>query len=262
MPPEVETFAVNLANFTGPFDLLLSLIARHQLDITEVALAQITDDFMAHIKAQEDNWSLSQASEFVVVAATLLDLKAASLLPGGLEQSEDFELLEARDLLVARLLQYRAFKLVAQSMQVELAQQSRYRPRSVGLEAHFAQLLPDLVWTANPSDLARLAASALARPPKPTEVPFEHLHAPKVSVPEQVAVLTARLRRSRTATFRQLVADAGPTVSLVVARFVAILELFRVGAVTFSQGEALGELSIHWSGPTKGEVRLEMGSWR
>ncbi|MCL1897595.1 MAG: segregation/condensation protein A [Micrococcales bacterium] len=256
MPPDTQTFDVTLENFQGPFDLLLSLIAKHKLDITEVALAQVTDDFIAHIAAQEDNWSLSQASQFVVVAATLLDLKAASLLPGEFEQSEDLELLEARDMLFARLLQYRAFKQLSARMAEELLTQANYIPRSVTLEPQFAQMLPELVWSTTPVDLAQLAATALARPPAPKAVATEHLHYPQVSIPQQAQLLADRLRRHPTQTFRQLVADAGSTVSLLVARFVALLELFRVGAVTFSQPEALGELAVYWSGSAEGPVQL------
>jgi len=254
-PP--STFAVRLDNFEGPFDLLLSLIAKHQLNVTEVALAQVTDEFITHIAAQEDNWSLAQASEFVVVAATLLDLKAASLLPGGLDQSEDLELLEARDLLFARLLQYRAFKQVSGQMAAALAAQARYVPRSVTLEAHLARLLPDLVWTTGPGELAKLAAGALARRPQAQAVAMDHLHAPRVSVGDQAQLLAERLRRQPSATFRQLVSDVADSLDVLVARFVALLELFRVGAVTFSQAQALGELAIHWSGSAEGLIELE-----
>jgi len=252
-----KTFAVRLENFEGPFDLLLSLIAKHQLNVTEVALAQVTDEFISHMAAQEDNWSLTQASEFVVVAATLLDLKAASLLPGGLEQSDDLELLEARDLLFARLLQYRAFKQLAGQLAAELADQARYVPRSVILEPHLALLLPDLVWTTSPGDLAKLAAAALARQPQPQLVAIDHLHAPQVSIPDQAQLLADRLRRQPNTTFRQLVADVAGSLDVLVARFVALLELFRIGAVTFSQAQALGELAIHWSGSAEGPIELE-----
>jgi len=257
MPLDTEAFAVRLDNFEGPFDLLLSLIAKHQLDITEVALAQVTDEFINHIAAQEGDWSLTEASEFVVVAATLLDLKTASLLPGGLEQSEDLELLEARDLLFARLLQYRAFKQLAGQLAQSLADQARYVPRSVTLEPQFAQLLPDLVWSTGPSDLARLAAAALSRPPPPQAVLLDHLHAPPVSVLDQAQLLAARLRRQPSATFRQLVDDAVGHLDVLVARFMALLELFRIGAVTFSQAEALGELAIHWAGSAEGPIEWE-----
>ncbi len=240
-------FEVHLDVFEGPFDLLLGLIAKHRLDITEVALAQVTDEFIAHIRAAEGAWDLGQASEFLVVAATLLDLKAARLLPAGeVEDQEDLELLEARDLLFARLLQYRAYKQVASDLGTRLTQEARHRPRAVTLEPQLAALLPELVWSLGPQQLAELAARVLAPRPAPV-VDISHIHAPAVSVREQAAVLAGRLRRGGTVTFRSLVADAGSTL-VVVARFLALLELFREAAVAFEQAAPLGELTVRWTG--------------
>jgi len=240
-------FEVHLDVFAGPFDLLLGLIAKHKLDITEVALAQVTDEFIAHIRAADGTWDLGQASEFLVVAATLLDLKAARLLPSGaVEDDEDLELLEARDLLFARLLQYRAYKRVAASFAARLADEGRRRPRAVTLEPQLAALLPELVWTLGPDELAALAARALAPRPVPM-VDISHLHAPAVSVREQAAVLVERLRRHGTASFRSLVGDAASTL-VVVARFLALLDLFRESAVAFEQVTPLGELTVRWTG--------------
>lgn len=247
------TFEVTLENFAGPFDLLLSLIAKHRLDVTEIALAEVTDEFIAHLRAMED-WDLSQASEFLVVAATLLDLKAARLLPSGtVEDAEDLDLLEARDLLFARLLQYRAFKDVAAHL-AELARESaRSVPRSVQLEPQFAALLPELVIRIGPEGLAALAAAAFAPKPEAPGVDVSHLHAPVVSVREQAALLVDRLRRLRAASFRALTADAG-TTAVVIARFLALLELFREGTVAFDQAGPLADLTIRWSGPEDGAV--------
>ncbi|MFC7406215.1 segregation and condensation protein A, partial [Georgenia alba] len=246
-------FAVTLENFEGPFDLLLSLIAKHRLDITEVALAQVTDEFIAYISAQTE-WDLAQASEFLVIGATLLDLKAARLLPrGAVEDEEDLELLEARDLLFARLLQYKAFKEVAGELAERWEKGVRSHPRSVPLEPHLAALLPELVMQVSPEDLARLAAGALTRRTEEPEVELTHLHNPVVPVREQAAVLVGRLRRMRRASFRTLTEDA-ETLAHVVARFLALLELFREGAVAFEQAEALGELTIRWSGHDEGDV--------
>lgn len=245
--PARSGFEVRLDNFEGPFDLLLSLISKHELEITEVALAKVTDDFLAIVREHKD-WDLSQASEFLVVAATLLDLKAARLLPQGeVEDIEDLELLEARDLLFARLLQYRAFKEVASTFSERLDGPQAH-PRDVSLEPHFAMLLPELVWTATPEHLARLAAHALQ--PKPTElgVSLGHLHNPVVSVREQAAVISSRLQRSGAATFRSLIADAG-ALNVVVARFLALLELYRESLVAFDQMRSLGELTVRWTGP-------------
>ncbi|MDN4474304.1 ScpA family protein [Demequina sp. SYSU T00192] len=251
MTAEVATesskgFEVHLDNFEGPFDLLLSLISKHQLEITEVALARVTDEFLATISRHEDGWDLSQASEFLVVAATLLDLKAARLLPQGeVDDLEDLELLEARDLLFARLLQYRAFKQAAGAFQTMLAAPRRI-PRDVPLEPQFAMLLPELVWTATPELLAQLAAHALQPKDAPT-VSIAHLHNPAVSVREQAAVITNRLQREGAVSFRSLVRDAGST-GVVVARFLALLELFREAVVAFDQVRSLGELTVRWTG--------------
>ena len=255
-PPEADGpspvgstgFEVHLDVFDGPFDLLLGLIAKHRLDITEVALAQVTDEFIAHIRAAEGAWDLGQASEFLVVAATLLDLKAARLLPSGeVEDDEDLELFEARDLLFARLLQYRAYKQVAASFGERLADEGRRRPRAVALEPQLAALLPELLWSLGPDELAALAARALAPRPEPV-VDVSHIHAPAVSVREQAAVLVDRLRRHEGGVaFRTLVADAGSTL-VVVARFLALLELFREAVVSFEQAAPLGDLTVRWTG--------------
>ena len=250
------SFEVHLDVFEGPFDLLLGLIAKHQLDITEVALARVTDEFIAHIRAGRERgreWDLGQASEFLVVAATLLDLKAARLLPAAVvEDEEDLALLEARDLLFARLLQYRAFKQVAGVIAERMEQAGRRHARSVQLEPRFATLLPELVMSITPEQLAAIAARALA----PREVPtvgLGHLHASAVSVREQAAVLVGQLRRQRSTTFRALTADADDTI-VVVARFLALLELFRDGSVTFDQVTPLGELTVRWTGSDSGDV--------
>jgi segregation and condensation protein A len=253
-------FEVHLDNFTGPFDLLLGLIAKHKLDITEVALAKVTDEFVAYIRASSTadggGWDLGQASEFLVVAATLLDLKAARLLPSGeVDDDEDLALLEARDLLFARLLQYRAFKEVAAVFGERLATEGRRFPRSVPLEPHLATLLPELVMSTTPEQLAAAAAKALAPRPAPEGVGLGHLHAPPVSVREQAQVIADRLRRSRSASFRQLVSDADATL-VVVARFLALLELFRDGSVAFDQVDALAELTVRWTGAEDGDVQL------
>ncbi|WP_082097472.1 segregation and condensation protein A [Demequina silvatica] len=260
MTAEVEAessrgFQVHLDNFEGPFDLLLSLISKHQLEITEVSIARVTDEFLATIAAREDDWDLSQASEFLVVAATLLDLKAARLLPQGeVDDVEDLELLEARDLLFARLLQYRAFKQAAAAFEGMLAAPRRV-PRDVTLEPQFAMLLPELVWTVTPEQLAQLAAHALQPKAAPT-VSIAHLHNPAVSVREQAALITHRLQREGAVTFRTLVRDADGT-PVVVARFLALLELFREAVVAFDQVRSLGELTVRWTG---GETAVEVSA--
>jgi segregation and condensation protein A len=254
-------FAVRLENFEGPFDLLLSLISKHKLDITEVALSKVTDEFIAHIKMGskgvdgQEPWDLEETSQFLLVAATLLDLKAARLLPSGdVEDEEDLALLEARDLLFARLMQYKAFKQVAAVLEQRIAGESQRHPRAVGLEERFANLLPEVLIGIGLEQFAAMAAKALE--PKPVlEFSLSHIHAPTVSVKEQAVVVVDRLRRQGTMTFRALAADAPDTLTRV-ARFLSLLELFREGAVAFDQVTPLGELTVRWTGAEDGEVEI------
>jgi segregation and condensation protein A len=251
-------FEVHLDVFSGPFDLLLGLISKHKLDITEIALAQVTDEFMAHIRAHQASdteWDLGQASEFLLVAATLLDIKSARLLPQlSPQDEEDLALIEARDLLFARLLQYRAFKDIAGAFADRMATAGRMTARQAGLEPRFAALLPELVMGVTPEQLAMIAARAMTPRVAPT-VGLDHLHAPAVSVREQAALVVRLLRRERTCSFRTLVADADSTL-VIVARFLALLELFREAAIAFEQEEALGELTVRWTGQDEGELEV------
>lgn len=248
-----QGFRVHLEIFDGPFDLLLGLIAKHKLDVTEVALGAVTDEFIAYIKGFGEGWDLEQTTHFLVVAATLLDLKTARLLPAAeVEDEEDLALLEARDLLFARLLQYRAYKTVAAELQRRMAAASHRHPRTVGMEPQFASLLPEVLLGVGPDGLAMLAAKALT--PRMVEtISTTHVHAPAVSVREQAALLVDRLRRSRTSSFRSLINDVDDTVT-IIARFLALLELFREGAVAFDQMQPLGELTIRWTGSDDGEL--------
>ncbi|MFF8658295.1 segregation and condensation protein A [Streptomyces huasconensis] len=240
-------FTVRLANFEGPFDLLLQLIAKHKLDVTEVALSKVTDEFMAHIRAMGSDWDLDQTTEFLVVAATLLDLKAARLLPAAeVEDEADLALLEARDLLFARLLQYRAYKQIADIFSGRLEAEARRYPRTVGLEPHHAELLPEVVISIGAEGFAKLAVKAM-RPRAKPQVYVDHIHAPLVSVREQAGLVIARLREQGEASFQVLVADAGDTLT-VVARFLALLELYREKAVALEQDDPLGELMVRWTG--------------
>ncbi|NYI72422.1 segregation and condensation protein A [Naumannella cuiyingiana] len=248
-------FVVRLDNFEGPFDLLLQLIAKHKLDVTEVALSRVTDEFIAHVRAMGPEWDLELMSNFLLVAATLLDLKAARLIPSGeVEDPEDLALLEARDLLFARLLQYRAFKEVSHWIAARLEQQSRRAPRPGGLEERFSGLLPEVEIRATPDDLARLAARALA-PKEAVEVSLSHLHASTVSVVEEARLVVRRLRQQRRLTFADLVADA-PDKLTTVCRFLALLELYRERAVGFEQPDPLGPLQIAWVGSDSGDLAI------
>ena len=240
-------FTVVLENFEGPFDLLLQLIAKHKLDVTEVALSRVTDEFMAHIRAMGPDWDLDQTTEFLVVAATLLDLKAARLLPAAeIEDEADLALLEARDLLFARLLQYRAYKEIAEILAARMAAEARRYPRAVGLEPEHAELLPEVVIRIGPEGFAALAVKAMQPRPRP-QVYVDHIHAPLVSVREQAEVMVEQLRQRGELSFQELTADAVDTLT-VVARFLALLELYRERAVLLDQPEALGALTVRWSG--------------
>lgn len=248
-------FDVSLDVFSGPFDVLLSLIAKKSLDITEVALARVTDDFVAYIRARSPQWDLDITSQFLVIASTLLDLKAARLLPAGeVEDADDLAVLEARDLLFARLLQYRAYREAAAVLADWMATESERYPRAVALEQPFAQLLPEVVMAVGPNDLAVLAAAALTPKPQPV-ISLDHVHAPAVSVREQAALLVQRLRAARVASFRALTADC-ETRHHVVARFLGLLELYREGQVSFEQVTPLGDLSVRWTGEGAGEVDI------
>ena len=257
--PEVETssaFQVHLDNFDGPFDLLLQLISRHKLDITEISLSLVTDEFISYIRALEvsgEGWRLDQATEFLVIAATLLDLKAARLLPSGeIEDEEDLALLEARDILFARLLQYRAFKEIAAAFQEAIAAADRSFPRVVALDPALSTLLPEVLIGVGPARFAAIADRVLT-PKAPPVVALEHLHSALVSVSEESKIVVEALRKGRTLSFRSLIAEADSTL-VVVARFLALLDLYRQGALRFEQVIALGELQISWVGSDEGEI--------
>ena len=248
-------FQVRLSNFEGPFDLLLQLIFAHRLDVTEVALHQVTDDFIAYTKAIGRQLELEETTTFLVIAATLLDLKAARLLPAGeVHDEEDLALLEVRDLLFARLLQYRAFKHVAEMFAELEAAALRSYPRAVALDERYQELLPEVMIGVDAETFAQIAAAAFTPRPVPT-VATEHLHEAAVSVTEQVSNLMALLEGrgiGQWASFRDLVADCQAPIE-IVGRFLALLELYRARAVAFEQPEPLGALQISWTGerPTR-----------
>lgn len=254
-------FTVRLENFEGPFDLLLQLISQHEMDVTDVALHRVTDEFLAYTKALGEHWDLDETTDFLVVAATLLDLKAARLLPAAeVEDEEDLALLEARDLLFARLLQYRAFKQVAALFgELEAGALRRY-PRAVSLEERFTGLLPTVQLGVGPERFAEIAAAAF-RPKEPETVSLEHLHQHTVSVREHAALLRVRLAERGEASFPELVSDCGQTLE-VVARFLALLELYRESVVTFEQETPLGELVVTWAGGSVEQARAEADASR
>ena len=250
----VDKFNVKLNQFEGPFDLLLSLIAKHELEVTALSLHIVTDDFLQYIKNQGSEWDLDEATEFLVIAATLLDLKTARLLPSGeVEDEEDIARLEARDLLFARLMQYKAFKDVSFWLNDQLSIESKRFARSVSLEPQFANLLPEVLLGLGPNELARLAAKAMEVKTIPS-ISLSHLHSPAVSVREQAGIIVERLRRVGATTFRSLI--SGVEVPVVVARFLAVLELFRESQITLEQESPLADLYIRWVGAEQGEIEL------
>lgn len=254
----VAGFSLHLDNFDGPFDLLLQLISRHKMDITDIALGTVTDEFISYIKQlenSENGWDLDKTTEFLVVAATLLDLKAAKLLPSGqIDDEADLALLEARDLLFARLLQYRAFKELSAIFAERIEREEKSFARLVALEPHFAQLLPEVLIGVGAQRFAAIANRVLTPKTTPT-FSIEHIHRPLVSVAEQALKVVEHLRRASRVSFRALIADADSTL-VVVARFLALLELYREGVVRFEQVVSLGELQISWVGTAEGEVRV------
>jgi len=251
-------FSVHLDNFDGPFDLLLQLISRHKMDITEISLSLVTDEFIAFIRALEasgEGWRLDQATEFLVVAATLLDLKAARLLPSGeVDDEEDLALLEARDILFARLLQYRAFKEIASTFSERITTADKFFPRVVALDPTLSALLPEVLIGVGPQRFAAIAERVLTPKVSPV-VSIEHLHLALVSVAEESRVVVEALRRSKSISFRNLVSDAQNTM-VIVARFLALLDLYRQGVLRFDQVIAMGELQISWTGSDSGEVEV------
>jgi segregation and condensation protein A len=251
-------FSVHLDNFDGPFDLLLQLISRHKMDITEISLSLVTDEFIAFIRALEasgEGWRLDQATEFLVVAATLLDLKAARLLPSGeVDDEEDLALLEARDILFARLLQYRAFKEIAATFSERITMADKFFPRVVALDPTLSALLPEVLIGVGAQRFAAIAERVLTPKVSPV-VSVEHLHFPLVSVAEESRLVVEALRRSKSLSFRNLVFDAENT-SVIVARFLALLDLYRQGVLRFDQVIAMGELQISWTGSESGEVEI------
>ncbi|MGJ9407392.1 segregation and condensation protein A [Nesterenkonia aurantiaca] len=253
--PAATGFTVSLTNFDGPFDLLLGLIAKREMDVTAVALAAVTDEFIGYVRGLSHHQALDESSNFILIAATLLDLKAAQLLPGGeVESQEDVAALEARDLLFARLLQYRAFKHIAGHIADQIQAHSDRFPRQPGTHPELAQLLPELVFKTTPEDLKTIAERAFARPAmEPDHIRFEHLHSHTVDIRAEMAVMTALLREAGAASFTELIRESESRL-VVVVRFLGLLELYRDRDVEFEQDAPLGELRVLWSGPASGEI--------
>ena len=256
-------FQVKLTNFEGPFDLLLQLIFAHRLDVTEVALHTVTDEFIAYTREIGRVMELDETTTFLVIAATLLDLKAARLLPAGeVQDEEDLALLEVRDLLFARLLQYRAYKHVAEMFAELEAAALRSYPRAVALEDQFSELLPEVMIGVDAQSFAEIAAATFTPRPVPV-VSTDHLHVSRVSVPEQAERLLAFLQSrgvGHWASFSELVSDCSEPIQ-IVGRFLALLELYRARTVAFDQSEPLGVLQVSWTGDQVINEDLVRAEW-
>lgn len=238
-------FRVRVGGFDGPFDLLLDLIGRHELDVTELALSIVTDEFLAHLHLLGDDVDLDVTSGFLVVGATLLDAKIAGLLPAGeVVDAEAVAILEARDLLFARLLQYRAFKEATTWFADALAVEAARHPHRGAIREQQLPPAPPLELPVDLAAFALLAAAALAPRPVPT-VGLDHLHGSAVGLREQAAEVVSLLRRGTALSFLDL-AGAEADRAVVVARFLAVLELYRLGAIGFEQVDPLGALVVRW----------------
>lgn len=232
----------------SPFEVLLNMLAAKRLDLTTVALSEVTDDFITLVMSTND-WDIDKASQFLVVAATLLEWKVARLLPNHETEvdEETAQVLEKRDLLFARLLQYRAYKEVAAGFALRFSLEERRFGREVPIEPQFADLLPELLWFTTPTDLAQLAAEVFLRAKGNRHVSIMHLHDPLVPIAPQMQLLAQRLSKIKRATFADLISDA-PSRAHIISRFLAILELFRHNQVVFAQVEPLSTLEITWVG--------------
>jgi segregation and condensation protein A len=239
-------YVVKTEVFEGPFDLLLHLIARQQVDIWQVSLSGITEDYLAEVRRMHE-LNLEVATEFLVVAATLLELKAARLLPspdGGPDEIE--AALEERDLLFARLLQYRAYKQVAELFGARMLKQLAYVPRRVGADDLLVHVAPNLLTGVQPADLARLAAAAFTPAPVP-EVSTEHIAPVRLTVSEAVLELAGRLRLSGPVAFESLLGHPAPTIEVVI-NFLALLELYKRSLIELEQTATFGAIMVSWSG--------------
>ena len=238
-------YVVRTEVFEGPFDLLLHLIARQRVDIWQVSLSRITEDYLAEVRRMRQ-LNLEVATEFLVVAATLLELKAARLLPAPDADPDEAETaLEERDLLFARLLQYRAYKQAAELFGERMAAQAAYFPRRVGAEDVLRGIAPDLLTGVDPAELARLAA-AVFTPSPPPELRTSHIAPPKLSVSEAVARLARRLSHRGPTSFQDLVGDGTPIE--VVLGFLAVLELYKRALVDLEQAAVFGDIAVRWTG--------------
>ena len=238
------SYQVRTEVFEGPFDLLLHLISKRELDIYEVSLAEITEDYLDHLKQMQE-LDLEVATEFLVVAATLIEMKASRLLPGPARDDDDLDVSD-RDLLIARLLEYRAFKESAAKLATILADNAGYHARTVGPGEEFARLAPDLMARVSPERFAEIAAKVLG--PKPiVHVDTSHIAPIRVSVADAIEAVRALLRDRKRATFGELSNGVGDRLNVIVC-FLAVLELVKRGEADVAQGASFGRIDVRWLG--------------
>ncbi|MCU1489423.1 MAG: scpA [Acidimicrobiaceae bacterium] len=239
-------YEVHLEVFDGPFDLLLQLITAQQVDLYEIQLCDIVDAFLAEL-ARLEALDLELATEFLLIAATLIELKIRRLLPGSddVDLDEELALFEARDYLLARLVECKTFSGAAQALAL-LEEASGHRvARRAGPDERFAGLQPDLLASLRPEQLRRAAFKALAGRPAPSPVSTAHVHDDEVSVASTIVGLAERLSGEGRTTFRELTASA-PSTAHVVACFLALLELYKRELVELDQAATFGELGVVW----------------
>ena len=243
-------FQVNLEVYSGPFDALLGMIANNKLELTEVSLSSITEEFLAYVRGLDFTKNMDEASAFLDVASILVEAKSVAILPGGEENHEQsLEALRERDLLFARLIQYRAYKQAAGDFRARFAANSGRFPHPAYMDEGIQAMLPELVWTLTPAELAKLAAQVIANAPA-SEVSVHQLHVPLVDLRAQSVVVRDRLRKalesgSQSMSFSELTQDCASRIE-VVARFMAVLVFFKQGVLQYRQNGPFEELHLRW----------------
>ena len=264
-------FRVNLEVYSGPFDALLGMIANNKLELTEVSLSSITEEFLTYVRGLDFTKNMDEASAFLDIASILVEAKSVAILPGGEDNQYDEQSLEAlreRDLLFARLLQYRAYKQAAGDFRARIAANSGRFPHPAAMDEGVAAMLPELVWTLTPLELAQLAAQVIANAPA-SEVSIHQLHVPLVDLRAQSLVVRDRLiaalesKGDQSMSFSELTRDCTSRIE-VVARFMAVLVFFKQGVLQYQQDGPFAELHLRWvSGvdETMNDVNISEGDF-
>lgn len=246
-------FRVNLEVYSGPFDALLGMIANNRLELTEVSLSSITEEFLTYVRGLDFKKNMDEASAFLDIASILVEAKSVAILPGGEDSQHDeqsLEVLRERDLLFARLLQYRAYKQAAGDFRARIAANSGRFPHPAAMDEGVAAMLPELVWTLTPLELARLTAQVIANAPA-SEVSIHQLHVPLVDLRAQSLVVRDRLiaalesKGDQSISFSELTRDCTSRIE-VVARFMAVLVFFKQGVLQYQQDGPFAELHLRW----------------